>query len=74
MLCSMIGLSPNRNIGLGTVSVSGLRRLPLPPAIITASKGSWALVYSKSIKSTILPSWLRIGRIFISLFRYFSKL
>ena len=52
----MMALSPIFNNGLGVVSVRGLKRSPLPPAINTTSTGSNVLYLERLIMRNILLS------------------
>jgi hypothetical protein len=45
-MCSIIGRFTSGSMGLGTFEVSGRRRVPSPPAMITAFTAAFLLVSS----------------------------
>ena len=65
MLCSIMGFSPTLSIGLGILFVKGNKRLPSPPAKITASIGKYVLTILKFIILTKTSFSSKTGTSFI---------
>ncbi len=66
---SMIALSPKGSSGLGVVAVRGRSLWPLPPAMLTASTGTYDFCIFRFTASTICPSLSTTGISSIALAR-----